>query len=329
LSLINNKSILQIQNLETRFFALDSVIHAVRGVSFSLGKSEILGIVGESGSGKSVTCLSALRLVPTPGRIVSGKVVIDGDNILEKSEEWVRRNVRGKKISMIFQDPLTALNPTFTIGWQMKEALQLHAAKKIRMRDVRNDLVDALIRINMPDAEDALFKYPHQLSGGMRQRIVIAIALLLKPAILIADEPTTSLDVTVQAKVLDLICRLRDDLGLAVVLVSHDLNLIVERCDRTIVMYGGLIVESASSQTILNRPQCPYTHALIRCIPPLHEDSSEFEPIPGDVVDLANPPRGCPLHPRCLRKGKRCDEEVPGLMEIEKDHLVRCYYPVD
>jgi oligopeptide/dipeptide ABC transporter ATP-binding protein len=326
---MNDKHVLDVLNLQTHFFALDSIVQAVRGVSLSLGGSEILGIVGESGSGKSVTCLSALRLVPTPGKIISGEIYIKGNDILTKSEEWLRRNIRGKEIAMIFQDPMTALNPTYTVGWQMKEALDLHSEQKLRMNDVEGQLIEALRHMHMPDAEDVLFKYPHQLSGGMRQRVIIAIALLLKPSILIADEPTTALDVTVQARVLDLICGLRDELGLSVILVSHDLNLIVERCDRTIVMYGGLVVESASSETILNQPRCPYTHALIRCIPPLHEQISVFEPIPGDVVDLSRPPKGCPFHPRCLNRGKGCDDSVPELLEIGNNHLVRCYYPIE
>ncbi|MDE0114119.1 MAG: ABC transporter ATP-binding protein [Albidovulum sp.] len=321
------EQVLEVIDLETRFFTLTGVINAVRGVTFSLGKNEILGIVGESGSGKSITCLSAMRLVPTPGRITGGKVLIDGQDIMLESEEDLCLNVRGKKISMVFQDPLTALNPTYTIGWQMKEALDLHSGRATKMDDVRSDLIDALKQMNMPDSEDLLTKFPHQLSGGMRQRVVIAIALLLKPAILIADEPTTALDVTVQAAVLDLIVRLRDDPGMSVIIVSHDLNLIVERCDRTVVMYGGLILESASSEKIVTRPRSPYTRALIHCIPPLTEDTAAFNAIPGDAVDLAQPPTGCPFHPRCANRGSGCDDSVPDLAEIEPGHLVRCFYP--
>ena len=321
------RPVLEVINLETQFFTLAGVIRAVRGVTLSLGKNEILGIVGESGSGKSITCLSAMRLVPTPGRITGGSVLVEGQDILLEGEEELCRNIRGKKISMVFQDPLTALNPTYTIGWQMKEALDLHSGRATKMNDVRGDLIDALRQMNMPDAEDVLTKFPHQLSGGMRQRIVIAIALLLRPAILIADEPTTALDVTVQAAVLDLIVKLRDDPGMSVIIVSHDLNLIVERCDRTVVMYGGLILESASSKEIISRPRSPYTKALIHCIPPLTEDSSTFDAIPGDAVDLTRPPTGCPFHPRCANRGPGCDESIPELTEVGAAHLVRCFYP--
>ena len=319
--------ILEVIDLETRFFTLAGVIRAVRGVTFSLGKNEILGIVGESGSGKSITCLSVMRLVPTPGRVTGGRVLVEGQDIMLESEDELCRNIRGRKISMVFQDPLTALNPTYTIGWQMKEALDLRSGRATKMEDVRGDLIDALRQMNMPDAEDVLTKFPHQLSGGMLQRIVIAIALLLKPSILIADEPTTALDVTVQAAVLDLIVKLRDDPGMSVIIVSHDLNLIVERCDRTVVMYGGLILESASSKEIIARPRSPYTRALIHCIPPLTEDSSSFNAIPGDAVDLTRPPTGCPFHPRCSNRGPGCDASVPDLTEIEAGHLVRCFYP--
>ena len=322
------ESVLEVIDLETQFFTLVGLIKAVRGVTFSLGKNEILGIVGESGSGKSVTCLSAMRLVPTPGRITGGRILIEGRDLMLEGEEELCRNIRGKKISMVFQDPLTALNPTYTIGWQMKEALDLHSGRSTKIQNVRSELVRALEQMNMPDAEDVLNKFPHQLSGGMRQRVVIAIALLLKPAILIADEPTTALDVTVQAAVLDLIVKLRDDPGMSVIIVSHDLNLIVERCDRTIVMYGGLILESASSKAIVSHPRSPYTRALIRCIPPLTEDSSSFDAIPGDAVDLTRPPSGCPFHPRCSNRGPRCDRSVPELTEIAAGHLVRCFYPV-
>ena len=323
----NGGPVLEVVDLETQFFTLAGVIKAVRGVTFSLGKNEILGIVGESGSGKSITCLSAMRLVPTPGRITGGRVFVDGEDILLEKEEELCRNIRGNKISMVFQDPLTALNPTYSIGWQMKEALDLHSGRATKIEDVRGELIDALEQMNMPDAEDVLTKFPHQLSGGMRQRVVIAIALLLKPAILIADEPTTALDVTVQAAVLDLIVKLRDDPGMSVIIVSHDLNLIVERCDRTVVMYGGLILESASSKEIISRPRSPYTRALIHCIPPLEEDSSNFDAIPGDAVDLTRPPPGCPFHPRCANRGPGCNELVPDLTEVEAGHLVRCFYP--
>ena len=325
----NDEPALKVVDLETKFFTLNTVVHAVRGVTFSLGKSEILGIVGESGSGKSVACLSAVRLVPTPGRVTAGEIYINGQDIMRENEKWLCKNIRGSEVAMVLQDPMTALNPTYTIGWQMKEALDLHSGRTSKMKEVEGDLIEALRHMNMPDPKDVLSKFPHHLSGGMLQRVVIAIALLLKPSILIADEPTTALDVTVQAAVLNLIVKLRDDIGMSVIIVSHDLNLIVERCDRTIVMYGGLVLESASSRDILNRPRSPYTSALIRCIPPLNEDTSAFNAIPGDAVDLARSPPGCPFHPRCLNRGLGCDESIPELVEVEEGHLVRCFYPME
>jgi oligopeptide/dipeptide ABC transporter ATP-binding protein len=323
------EEVLRAVDIHTYFYTLNSVVKAVRGIDFSLHRGEILGMVGESGSGKSVACLSLLKLVPTPGRIVGGKVIIEGHNIIEKDDEWIRKNIRGRKISMVFQDPLSALNPTYTIGWQMKEALFLHDKSMRKMRDVKGILIDTLLQMHMSDPEEILYKYPHQLSGGMRQRAVIATALLANPSILIADEPTTSLDVTVEARVMDLFAELRSSLNLSVLLVSHDLNLITERCDRTLVMYGGLIMESGESQQLFEHPRNPYTAALIKCTPPLHVDRSLFEPIPGDVIDLASPPAGCPFHPRCFNKGSRCETVTPELTSESGGRQIRCHCPLD
>jgi oligopeptide transport system ATP-binding protein len=321
--------VLQAVDIQTSFSTLTSVVKAVRGISFQLSRGEMLGIVGESGSGKSVLCLSLLKLVPSPGRIVSGKVIVSGEDIIPKNEEWVRKNIRGRTISMVYQDPLSALNPTYTIGWQMKEALELQDKRYRNKGLATGRMMSMLERMHMPSPADVLRKYPHQLSGGMQQRVVIATALLSDPSILIADEPTTSLDVTVEARVMDLISELRASLDLSVILVSHDLNLVTERCDRTMVMYGGLVMETGNSEELLEHPRNPYTYSLIRCNPPLHESKSFFEPIPGDVINLASPPAGCPFHPRCFRKGPKCDAIMPQLLETTSGRQVRCHYPLD
>ena len=324
-----NKNLLEVKNLVTRFFNLNSIIEPVRGVSFHLNKGEILGIAGESGSGKSLTCLSILGLIPPPGKIVNGDIIVEGTNIVGESDKWVRKNISGKKIGMIFQDPLVVLDPVYNVSWQMKEA-QLLSKNKGRNKKVSNQiLIDILKKMDIADPEEVIYKYPHQLSGGLRQRVVIAIVLLLKPSILIADEATTSLDVTVQKKVLDIISDLRRDDEMSVIIVSHDLNLIAERCDRMIVMYGGLILDSAESKKVLEHPKSPYTQALVKCIPPLYGDKSNFEPIPGEVANIFKMPNGCPFHPRCNKRGKGCDEKIPELIEIEEGHHVRCFYPLD
>lgn len=318
--------ILQIKNLNVGFFNRKVVTNILRDITFDLKKGEVLGIIGESGSGKSITCLSVIKLLPYPGKIISGDIIINGMNITNKDDNWMRKNIRGTLISIILQDPMSALNPTYTIGWQMREALILHKTK-LKKQESINILIQTLEKMDMADPEELLHKYPHQLSGGMVQRVIIATALLSNPSIIIADEPTTSLDVTTQAKVLDLIIDLRNKMKKSIILVSHDLNLISERCNRCIVMYGGMIMEIADSRKILENSKSPYTDGLVKCIPSLCGDVS-FTPIPGDVIDFTCMPLGCPFEPRCFRRIKKCKNHIPPIEEFETNHMVSCFNPL-
>lgn len=321
---MNNK-ILSIEKLSVDLYGLGYQAKVLKDVSIDLEKGEMLGIVGESGSGKTLTCLSIVQLLPNISKISSGKIIFESDNLLEKKEDWMRRKIRGKKISMIFQDPTTALDPIYSVQWQMKEALILSGRRMKNKREEKDLLIDSLSKIKIPDAEDVLSKYPHQLSGGMKQRVVIAIALLLKPTLLIADEPTTNLDVTVQHQVLDIIYEEQEKSDMSAILVSHDLHLVSERCKKMVVMYGGMVMEKGETEKILNNPASPYTKSLIACIPPLEGEEANFKPIPGDVINFRNPPKGCPFHPRCLENKEVCAKDVPELFKIDDNHYVNCW----
>ncbi|CAN5777507.1 ABC transporter ATP-binding protein [soil metagenome] len=321
--------VLDVRNLKTHFFTRAGIVYAVDDVSFSVGEGETIGIVGESGCGKSVTSMSVMRLIPSPpGRIVGGEIILNTDgkprDLTQLSDSQMRR-VRGKEIAMIFQDPMTSLNPVYTVGEQLNEPLQLHLG--LGHKDAEARAIELFERVGIPAAEDRIHAFPHQFSGGMRQRVMIAIALACNPKVLIADEPTTALDVTIQAQILDLMVGLNRDFGTAIVLITHDLGVVAEVCKRVIVMYAGKVVEQGSADEIFRNPQHPYTIGLLNSIPQLGENVKEkLVPIGGLPPDLVNPPQGCRFRPRCPRRQAKCMEEPP-LAETASGHLAACWFP--
>ncbi|MBI3014081.1 MAG: ABC transporter ATP-binding protein [Candidatus Tectomicrobia bacterium] len=322
-----NSRVLEIRNLKTYFFTPEGVAKAVDGVSFTLHQGETLGLVGESGCGKTVTALSILRLIPSPpGRIVGGQVLLEERDLIPMAEAELRR-IRGNQISMIFQEPMTSLNPVFTIGNQIAEVLTLHQG--LNHRDATARAVELLDRVGIPSPERRVKEYPHQLSGGMRQRAMIAMALACNPRVLIADEPTTALDVTIQAQILDLMGRLKEEFQTAILLITHDLGIVAETAKRVVVMYAGKVVEEASVQEIFENPKHPYTQGLLKSIPRIdHHLGSQRErlrEIPGTVPNLLRLPGGCPFHPRCPVAIERCSREEPLLEPKGEDHLASCW----
>jgi oligopeptide transport system ATP-binding protein len=319
--------LLEVKDLKTYFFTPDGVVKAVNGVSYTLDDGEALGLVGESGCGKSVSALSLMRLIPTPpGRIVEGQVVFDGRDLLKVSDEDIRR-VRGNDIAMIFQDPMTSLNPVLTIGRQISEALELH--KGMSRSQARERTIELLELVGIPSARSRVDDYPHQFSGGMRQRVMIAMALSCDPKVLLADEPTTALDVTIQAQILDLIKRLRRELGMAVILITHDLGVVAGLADKINVMYAGYIVESAPADELFKNPRHPYTLGLLRSIPRIDEPRRDkLIPIEGLPPDLIDAPPGCPFQPRCVYAVDRCLEENPSLEPVNRGHKIACWVDV-
>jgi peptide/nickel transport system ATP-binding protein/oligopeptide transport system ATP-binding protein len=317
------KTLLEIKNLKTHFFTHEGTVKAVDGVSFKINQGETLGIVGESGSGKSVTALSVMRLIPhPPGKIVGGEIYFEGKDLLKLDDKEIRK-MRGKKISMIFQEPMTSLDPVFTIGHEIGEVIQLHQG--LNKEEIRKKSIEILRIVGIPDVEKRIDNYPHELSGGMRQRVMIAMALSCNPTLLIADEPTTALDVTIQAQILRLINDLKDKFGASVMLITHDLGVIAEMCDNVAVMYAGNIVEYTDVYTLFSNPLHPYTKGLIKSMPRMNVEVEHLDAIPGLVPNLLDLPSGCPFHPRCDLSFKKCVEEVPELIEIENSHLVRCH----
>jgi len=317
------KTLLEIKNLKTHFFTHEGTVKAVDGVSFKINQGETLGIVGESGSGKSVTALSVMRLIPhPPGKIVGGEIYFEGKNLLKLDDKEIRK-MRGKKISMIFQEPMTSLDPVFTIGHEIGEVIQLHQGSS--KEEARKKSIEILKVVGIPDVEKRIDNYPHELSGGMRQRVMIAMALSCNPTLLIADEPTTALDVTIQAQILRLINDLKDKFGASVMLITHDLGVIAEMCDNVAVMYAGNIVEYTDVYTLFNNPLHPYTKGLNKSMPRMNVEAEHLDVIPGMVPNLLDLPSGCPFHPRCDLSFKKCVEEMPELIEIENSHLVRCH----
>jgi peptide/nickel transport system ATP-binding protein/oligopeptide transport system ATP-binding protein len=314
--------VLEVRDLKTHFFTDDGVVKAVDGVSFEVGEGETLGIVGESGCGKSVTSLSILRLIASPpGKIVGGAIVFMGQNLLELSDPAMRK-IRGNEISMIFQEPMTSLNPVYTCGDQIMEAVILH--QKVGKKEARARAIEMLRLVGIPSPEQRVDEYPHQLSGGMRQRVMIAMALSCHPRVLIADEPTTALDVTIQAQILDLLNRLQKELGMSILLITHDLGVVAETCDRVAVMYAGQIVEYANVDEIFHHPRMPYTAGLLGSIPVLGEHHERLRVIPGNVPNPSEFPSGCKFHPRCPVAIERCKVENPPLEEIRPLHYTRC-----
>lgn len=317
------KTLLEIKNLKTHFFTHEGIVKAVDGISFRINQGETLGIVGESGSGKSVTALSVMRLIPhPPGKIVNGEIYFEGKDLLKLDDKEIRR-IRGKKISMIFQEPMTSLDPVFTIGHEIVEAIQLHQG--LNKEEARKKAIEVLKIVGIPDVEKRINNYPHELSGGMRQRVMIAMALSCNPTLLIADEPTTALDVTIQAQILRLINDLKDKFGASVMLITHDLGVIAEMCDYVAVMYAGHIVEYADVYTLFHNSLHPYTKGLSKSIPRLDVEVENLDAIPGIVPNLLDLPSGCPFHPRCDFCFKKCMKEMPELIEIENSHLVKCH----
>jgi oligopeptide transport system ATP-binding protein len=319
--------LLEVRNLRTEFVTQEGIVHAVNGISYTLHEGEALGIVGESGCGKSVSALSLMRLVPSPpGRIVSGEVLFEGRDLLKLKDEEMRR-IRGNKIAMIFQDPMTSLNPVLTIGRQISEALELH--KGLDRRAARKRTIELLEMVGIPSARTRVDDYPHQFSGGMRQRVMIAMAISCEPRLLIADEPTTALDVTIQAQILDLINRLRRELGMALILITHDLGVVAGVCDRIAVMYAGYIVEEASAEDLFSDPRHPYTLGLLRSVPRIDQPRRErLIPIEGFPPDLIYLPQGCPFVPRCAYAVERCELENPALRPVAPGHRVACWVEV-
>jgi oligopeptide transport system ATP-binding protein len=320
--------LLEVRNLETHFKTQDGLVKAVNNVSFHVDRGETLGIVGESGSGKSVTSLSIMRLIPNPpGKIVGGEIIFDGENLLDLSEEEMR-HIRGNRIAMIFQDPMTSLNPVLTIGRQITESLELHM--KMNGSQARKRAIDLLSMVGIPSASTRLDDYPHQFSGGMRQRVMIAMALSCNPELLIADEPTTALDVTIQAQILELINRLKDELGTAVIIITHDLGVVAGMADRVNVMYAGRVVEEGKTDEIFENPRMPYTIGLLRSIPRLDEtEGRKLTPIRGLPPDLIGLPQICPFSARCdyFVPGK-CDQQVPPLRVVGPDHRAACLFDI-
>ncbi|MBO9368308.1 MAG: ABC transporter ATP-binding protein [Chloroflexi bacterium] len=322
----NRIPLLRIQNLKTYFYTEDGIVKAVDGVDLEVYPGEVLGLVGESGCGKSVTSLSIMRLIAPPGKIVEGEIWFDGQNLLSLPEKQMIA-IRGNRISMIFQQPQTALNPVFKVGDQIVEVLQIH--RQMDRKTAWERAVEMLRLVGIPDPERRAQAYPHELSGGMAQRVMIAMALACEPALLIADEPTTALDVTIQAQILDLMRNLRQQINTAIILITHDLGVVAEMAERVAVMYAGQIVEQAEVNALFDTPLHPYTQGLLESIPVLGEFKERLAVIPGSVPNLINLPPGCRFAPRCQARVKYglkiCEQEMPALQEITPGHRVRCW----
>ena len=318
-----SEKLLEVKNLKTYFYTDDGVVKSVDGVSFSVEKGKTLGIVGESGCGKSITSLSIMQLVETPpGKIVDGEIIYEGEDLLKKNKEEMRK-IRGGQIAMIFQEPMTSLNPVFTVGEQIMEALRIHT--DLDKHQAKERAIEMLKLVKIPLAEKRFNEYPHQLSGGMRQRVMIAMALSCNPKLLICDEPTTALDVTIQAQILDLINELKEKLGTSIMMITHDLGVIAEVADDVMVMYAGRVVEYGSADAIYESPKHPYTAGLMDCIPKLSDaDDKRLSVIEGMVPSFDQMPKGCAFCPRCTEAKKICAENVPELVEVD-GQKVRCF----
>ena len=318
-------ALLEVKDLRTSFFTPAGEVKAVNGISFNLDRGKVLGIVGESGSGKSVTAYSIMQILANTGKIVSGSIKLDGQELVNAGEK-VMKTVRGNRISIIFQDPMTSLNPTYTIGRQLKEAILLHTDRS--GKEARERALEMLRLVNVNEPEKRLKQYPFELSGGMRQRVMIAMALACKPDILIADEPTTALDVTIQAQILDLMRELQEKLGMAIIMITHDLGVVAQMCDEVVVMYAGSICEQGTADEIFYNPRHEYTKGLMRSIPTADTAGTKLQPITGTPIDLLNMPAGCPFTPRCDAAMKICLKESCQRMQINEDHQAACWMNV-
>lgn len=315
--------VLSVQDLHVHFSTYGGEVKAVRGVSFDLHKGETLAIVGESGCGKSVTSQSIMRLIPSPpGKVTNGRILFKGKDLLNVTEPQMRK-IRGADISMIFQDPMTALNPTLTIGEQIIEGILQH--NDVSKKQARQKAIEMLTLVSIPNPEERLKQYPHQFSGGMRQRIVIAMSLVCEPDVIIADEPTTALDVTIQAQILELFKEIQQKTGVSIILITHDLGVVAQVADRIAVMYAGKIVEEGNRREIFYHPQHPYTQGLLKSVPRLDLDGEDLIPIPGSPPDLFSPPVGCPFVPRCGKAMEVCDRVYPAKTQLSNDHHVDCW----
>ncbi|MBQ8833978.1 MAG: ABC transporter ATP-binding protein [Oscillospiraceae bacterium] len=318
-------ALLEVRDLRTSFFTPAGEVKAVNGVSFFLDHGKVLGIVGESGSGKSVTAYSIMQILEKTGRIVGGSIKFDGQELVGAGEK-VMKTIRGNKISIIFQDPMTSLNPTYTIGHQLMEAIMLHTPRN--KKQAYDRAVEMLRLVNVNEPEKRMKQYPFEFSGGMRQRVMIAMALACEPDILIADEPTTALDVTIQAQILELMQSLQKELGMAIIMITHDLGVVAQMCDEVIVMYAGSICEQGSADEIFYNPKHEYTKGLMRSIPTVDNDDSPLEPISGTPIDLLNMPQGCPFAPRCDAAMKICMRQRCERMQINDWHQAACWMNV-
>ena len=317
--------LLKVRDLHTSFFTPAGEVRAVNGVSFNLEHGKVLGIVGESGSGKSVTAYSIMQILASTGKIVSGSIKLDGQELVG-ADESVMKTVRGNKVSIIFQDPMTSLNPTYTIGHQLMEAIMLHTDRT--KAQARERAIEMLRLVNVNEPEKRIRQYPFEFSGGMRQRVMIAMALACEPDILIADEPTTALDVTIQAQILDLMKDLQEELGMAIIMITHDLGVVAQMCDEVIVMYAGSICEQGTAEEIFYNPKHEYTKGLMRSIPTADTAGSKLQPITGTPIDLLNMPEGCPFAPRCNNAMKICIKQRCERMRINDEHFAACWMNV-
>ena len=318
-------AMLEVKDLRTSFFTPAGEVKAVNGVSFYLDHGKVLGIVGESGSGKSVTAYSIMQILEKTGKIVGGSVKFNGQELVGATEKEMKK-IRGNKISIIFQDPMTSLNPTYTIGRQLMEAIMLHTPRN--KKEAKERAIEMLRLVNINEPEKRMNQYPFEFSGGMRQRIMIAMALACEPDILIADEPTTALDVTIQAQILELMQKLQKELGMAIIMITHDLGVVAQMCDEVIVMYAGSICEQGSADEIFYNPKHEYTKGLMRSIPTVDSDGSRLQPITGTPIDLLNMPNGCPFAPRCDAAMKICMRERCQRMQINDMHQAACWLNV-
>ena len=318
-------ALLEVRDLHTSFFTPVGEVKAVNGISFNLDHGKVLGIVGESGSGKSVTAYSIMQILEKTGKIVSGSIKVDGKELVGLPEREMK-NIRGNRISIIFQDPMTSLNPTYTIGHQLMEAILLHTNRN--KKQAYDRAVEMLKLVNVNEPEKRMKQYPFEFSGGMRQRVMIAMALACEPDILIADEPTTALDVTIQAQILELMQSLQKELGMAIIMITHDLGVVAQMCDEVIVMYAGSICEQGTADEIFYNPRHEYTKGLMRSIPTAENNGQRLEPITGTPIDLLNMPKGCPFAPRCEAAMKICLKEKPVRMLINDDHMATCWMNV-